>query len=47
MLVKEVGDIDLIVNNDKKSKEELRIDLWNIWYKIIAGYKKYDTKGLQ
>ena len=47
MLVKEVGDIDLIVNNDKKSKEELRIDLWNIWYKIIAGYSKYDTKGLQ
>lgn len=47
MLVKEVGDIGLIVNNDQKSKEELRIELWNIWYKIIAGYKKYDTKGLQ
>ena len=47
MLVKEVGDIDLILNNEQKSKEELRIELWNIWYKIIAGYKKYDTKGLQ
>ena len=43
MLVKEVGDIDLILNNEQKSKEELRIELWNIWYKIIAGYSKYDT----
>jgi hypothetical protein len=47
MLENEVGDIDLILHNSQKSKEELRIDLWNMWYKIIAGYKKYDTKGLQ
>jgi hypothetical protein len=47
MLVKEVGDIDLILHNSQKSKEELRIELWNMWYKIIAGYKNYDTKGLQ
>ena len=48
MLVKEVGDIDLILHNhQKKTKEELRIELWNMWYKIIAGYSKYDTKGLQ
>jgi hypothetical protein len=46
MLVKELGDIDLILHN-QKPKEELRIELWNMWYKIIAGYKKYETKGLQ
>ncbi len=47
MLVKEVGDIDLVLHNSQKSKEELRIELWNMWYKIIAGYKNYDSKDLQ
>lgn len=43
ILLNEVGKNSLDLNNQKKSKEELRKEWWETWYEIIAGYSKYDT----
>ena len=32
------NEVGLYVKNKKKSKEDLRKEWWNIWYKIITGY---------
>ena len=46
ILLEEVGKNSLDLYNPKKSKEELRIELWNTWYEIIAGYSKYDSEEI-
>ena len=48
ILLEEVGknSLDLYNPKKKKSNEELRIELWNTWYEIIAGYSKYDSEDI-
>ena len=47
ILLNEVGKTRLKLDNHKKSKEELRIEWWNTWYEIIAGYSKYNMNDMK